>query len=453
MGKLKVTEYYSKNDIRYYGAIGDGIHDDTNAILNAINNVKNIIFDEGIYVVNQTIMLKSNSFIDGKNAILKRNGNFHLLEIAPHVHDVKIMNLHVDGDFKQYSLIYVEGHSNMFSKCKIYNTDVNGHGICFDGQRSKVCKFNKVENCMFDTCKGVSISNNMSYENMFLNNIILNSGLEALTLDNYSRYTLIKNNIIRNNCVNDGVGSIGVDASSYSIISENIISQCNNKPGITTQTNIHGSSYNIIIGNIITGLDTTSGTNYGIEIHSYNEDSTSLTSKHPRHNLITSNITQYGISSKPENIISTNIQMKLPVIIHHYSLNSQNFDSFDENVAIPHKIYSYDDLSTIDLGFKTGQLLIRIKTIYNLSTDAFTLSFVSNNSYFQGMRYSIDDGNSFHENSFTVTNLSHGNKSIIIDIIYNNTEIIPHWTNTTDILEITINGTKDYSDKLSRPAD
>ena len=69
----------------------------------------------------------------------------------------------------------------------------------------------------------------MTSENIYINNFITNSGYEAITLDNYSRFSIIKNNIIRNSCINGGVGAIGIDASSYSIISENIITECNEK--------------------------------------------------------------------------------------------------------------------------------------------------------------------------------------------------------------------------------
>ena len=362
-----------------------------------------------------------------------------------------------DGNGSIYSLLYIEGHSNTFSHCKFYNTGVSGHGICFDGQRSKMCKYNNVDKCHLNDIRGISISNNMTQENIFTNNFIINSGYEAITLDNYSRFTIIKNNIIRNSCINvsSGVGSIGIDASSFSIISENIISQCNDRPGITTQTNIHGSNYNMISGNIITGLDTSSGTNYGIEIHSHTEDSSTVTSKHSKHNLINSNITQYGISSKPENIISTNIIIQLPVIIQHYDLTNNltvepNFSLFNDTFK-PHKVYSNDELSNVDIGFKNGPIFIRLKTMFNLNMTTFKLNLVSSSEYYISSRYSLNEGVNYQDNSHTVTGLSPGYKPLYVDILYNNTQSIVDWTKTTDNIEITINGSKDYIDKLKRP--
>lgn len=457
MGSLKVSEVYSKNDVKFYGALGDGKNDDTNALIKALNSTNNLFFDQGIYVINKTLVLKSNTYINGKNATIKLNGSMHLIEITPDVSNVTINNVNFDGNGSIYSLLYIEGHSNTLSHCKFYNTGISGHGICFDGQRSKVCKYNNVDKCYFNNILGIALSNNMSQENIFTNNYFINSGKEAITLDNYSRFTIIKNNIIRNSCINEsgGVGSIGIDASSFSIISENIISQCNNRPGITTQTNIHGSNYNTISGNIISGLDTSSGKNYGIEIHSHAEDSSTVSSKHSKHNLISSNITQYGISTKPENILSNNIAIQLPVILQHYDLTNNltvvpNFSLFNDSFK-PHKIYSNDELANVDIGFKTGPMLIRLKTMYNLNISTFNLSLISFNEYYINSRYSLDNGVTYQSNSHTLSGLTPGYKSLYVDILYNNTQTLPHWTKTTDVVEITINGSKDYTDKLKRP--
>lgn len=50
----------SKIHVKDFGAVGDGITDDTAAIQNAINNCEYLIFDSGKYIISSPIYLKSN---------------------------------------------------------------------------------------------------------------------------------------------------------------------------------------------------------------------------------------------------------------------------------------------------------------------------------------------------------------------------------------------------------
>ena len=66
-----------------YGAMGDGVHDDTDSIKNTIlnNPNKTIFFPDGIYLISSTIILnpandKSVSLSFSKNAIIKASDNF-----------------------------------------------------------------------------------------------------------------------------------------------------------------------------------------------------------------------------------------------------------------------------------------------------------------------------------------------------------------------------------------
>ncbi len=54
-------------DVKTYGAKGDGVTDDTQAIQNAINAQSTIVFNKGIYIINQTINMRSGVKIYGTN--------------------------------------------------------------------------------------------------------------------------------------------------------------------------------------------------------------------------------------------------------------------------------------------------------------------------------------------------------------------------------------------------
>src|SRR5437016_3260341 len=59
--------------VYYYGAVGNGVTDDTQAIKNAIASGSNIEFDAGkTYLISGTLQLLPNQIVYGNNATLKR---------------------------------------------------------------------------------------------------------------------------------------------------------------------------------------------------------------------------------------------------------------------------------------------------------------------------------------------------------------------------------------------
>lgn len=60
-----------KSNVKIYGAKGDGINDDTNAIISAVQNSNSLYFPEGVYrITSQIDINKSNFSIIGKNATI-----------------------------------------------------------------------------------------------------------------------------------------------------------------------------------------------------------------------------------------------------------------------------------------------------------------------------------------------------------------------------------------------
>lgn len=63
--EAKLAQYISVKD---FGAVGDGVTDDTVAIQNALDSASSIYFPEGIYVIKQSITVSSNSYVFGCGA-------------------------------------------------------------------------------------------------------------------------------------------------------------------------------------------------------------------------------------------------------------------------------------------------------------------------------------------------------------------------------------------------
>jgi len=61
-------------NVKTYGAVGDGYHDDTKAIQNAINAQNTIVFGKGTYIINQTINMRSGVKIYGTNGATIKPG-------------------------------------------------------------------------------------------------------------------------------------------------------------------------------------------------------------------------------------------------------------------------------------------------------------------------------------------------------------------------------------------
>lgn len=444
-GSLIINDVKSKHNVKYYGAVGDGVNDDTECIRNALNETSILYLDEGTYLISSTIFVrKQNIKIIGFNATLKRNGPFHIIEISTGG-TCNIENVIFDGNksivSSKASCVFVRGSFNNFKNCVFENS--SDHGIGFDGQNSILSRFNTVDGCLIRNNDGIGISNNLSSENRFTNNTIINNGLEGITLDNYCHYSIVKANTLLMNCRVGGVGSIGIDGTRYSIISDNIIRDtASERPGITTQNNISECVNNVISGNIITGVDTHSGTNYGIELHSFYPNS----NKESVHNLIDTNIVQYGISGDGLNIMGTNIQTRLPVIVEYYNLESiygtNDFDTMEVSNSL-----SFNSLN-ISLGIPNGFFGVRLVTMYYLYGDRIWINVTS--LLTTNIRFKVDDG-SYFDNDQTSMAKPSGYRRVSIELLYNSTRT-GNTFETSDTITVSINGSSDIDNLLKRPS-
>lgn len=153
------------------GAIGDGVADDTKAILTAIaaldegNSI--LYFPTGTYLVTEDIPLVSNITVEGEgnNSIIKRAGNnltnYNVL-VCNALENVTIKNIHIQGDRSEHS--GTEGEWGMciglhdckhitIEHCKL--TDAWGDGVYVGTSMSAPaggCADITIDNCVIDHC-------------------------------------------------------------------------------------------------------------------------------------------------------------------------------------------------------------------------------------------------------------------------------------------------------------
>lgn len=173
-----------------YGAIGDGVADDTEAIQAAVaamgNGITTLYFPAGVYLVSQDIPLASNMTVHGKgtNSVIKRIGSglehYNVFALNG-VDNVTIKNLHIQGERNEHTgttgewgmCIGIRGCSNTTIKdCKL--TDAWGDGVYIGTYEEKPCTNTVIENCVIDNNRrqGISVinSNILAIRNCIITN-------------------------------------------------------------------------------------------------------------------------------------------------------------------------------------------------------------------------------------------------------------------------------------------
>ena len=133
-------------NVKNFGAKGDGLNDDTEAINNAINfaysnDFKKVYFPYGEYLINSSLTLKGDLVYEGNNSILKQTKETSYISISENNFEIK--GLIFDGNSVIMRTLYINGSSNFKIKdCAFKNTTKYGLHI-YRGKKGKV------ENCNF----------------------------------------------------------------------------------------------------------------------------------------------------------------------------------------------------------------------------------------------------------------------------------------------------------------
>lgn len=163
-------------NIRDYGAIGDGIHDDTIAIQRCLDSNRSIYIPTGTYIITNTITLPSNTSVIGAglNSVIKAApNNFDIIKTenfdnltGTDTHDAKVGNWYISN-------IVIDGSYYSDPDLNILSSRTDGSGLMIYGDNFHL------ENVIISNCPthGIWLENN-TYNNPAYN--LLKSGESSL---------------------------------------------------------------------------------------------------------------------------------------------------------------------------------------------------------------------------------------------------------------------------------
>lgn len=183
-------------NIKTFGANGDGLNDDTQSLLDAIEYIKEsggtIYFPKGTYLIRNKIFLYSNITLLGecKNAILKANSNDYRFII--YGDNIEINNLKFDGNSENYNINKIidcdyenKKQTKNFSliNCHIGNMKASWcHGVSLSYNENSI-----ISNCIFDGF--VSSGNGTTGD--------LEGSARAIVISDNTHGYVIENNLFR----------------------------------------------------------------------------------------------------------------------------------------------------------------------------------------------------------------------------------------------------------------
>lgn len=210
-----------------FGAVGDGISDDTASVQNAINQISSkgggdLFFPEGTYKLSQ-INLKSNINLIGENGSkIVTSGDIHCqIKLEPNSKDIGIryltfsspgLNPNLSSDNESSVIKDSPGCKNIrVENCNFYDIPID------KGQRYHVCILNSENNYVVNNyseqCGGDTLNFNGGY-NVVTGNIIKNCGDGGVAFNNGAR-GIISNNLLYKCNLGIGAGPEGTVSNPF----------------------------------------------------------------------------------------------------------------------------------------------------------------------------------------------------------------------------------------------
>lgn len=213
------TKYSNLKTVKYYGAKGDGITDDTNAFNSAINANEIVVVPEGVYIV-KNVELKNNTTIVGigevKDVIIKQadNNDGTVFKSLSH-NNITIKNVTIDGNALNQSLISDIDNDQYsalwFLNCNsisIMNCCVkNGNSNCIYINGGVGHKITNVEACYAEHVSGICVTSLSKMDTVI-------SGCYSHD-NNKDGFTLTGQNISVNNCIAYNNGLMKYDPTKH----------------------------------------------------------------------------------------------------------------------------------------------------------------------------------------------------------------------------------------------
>jgi parallel beta-helix repeat protein len=344
----KLRETVSVKD---FGAVGDGVADDTVAIQSAINAATIIYFLPGTYLVSAQIILQNNTTLFGENATIKKSAQTGIpLIFADNKSNVCIKDLSFDGNYtlEPTAVPLIEFNSVTDSKlsglkCK----DMGGNAITIIPEITGAINISdsknvSVQNCIVDNTWGINgihagglLGNNVTIDGCtitrtrsdspisvtstpyckVINNYIVDSPGSCISynapLGVVSNNQIIATSLLLVNAITIGHPT-GLYDASFTVVTNNIISQGNNGAyGIVVQNadrNIIAN--NFVFGGALAGI-LTGGTSTTIEGNTTVENpiGIAVTSASTQSIISSNNVSRFsnvGISLSASAVVSNN---------------------------------------------------------------------------------------------------------------------------------------------------
>lgn len=249
-GGVKVAERIKETSedvivsVKIYGAIGDGLHDDTEALLKCLNENKVIYFPEGIYLTSE-LTLSNNQKLIGNNATLKAKSGM-LNNFMTVANNNEITGITFD--------LNVENQTKMFSAIignNVNNTILNN--CIFPG--SKFISYRGIGCVHFENSKYITINNCILHdsgdEGVYLvncNNCCINGGEYYNNPNGSGVATSLgsKHRIINVYCHHNTGSNFSIN-SPYCVV-ENCISSNGSSNGFTLGHTDAPASYSVVKG-------------------------------------------------------------------------------------------------------------------------------------------------------------------------------------------------------------
>lgn len=196
--KTSLTDEISRvSTPQMYGAYGDGVHDDTNAIQNALNNNKIVYIPYGNYLITSPLEIKNNNYIISNNASILCSDDIGLS--GDGVANFLIMGLF----FKEceHAIKLVNCTNFKIDKINVY--DSSSYALYFEGIRYFNIENIRIEN-EIETSTNDGLHFNAGCYDGVVTNVNCNTGDDYIALNSAEKYSATSNRgigrITFNNC-------------------------------------------------------------------------------------------------------------------------------------------------------------------------------------------------------------------------------------------------------------
>ena len=415
-----------------YGAIGDGIHDDSVAIQEAFDNNTYVSFTAGktYKLISNGLCIRNDLVIEGNNSSIliddsyspqKTDFNKHIIRHAYNSKSnyLNISNLNIDIQIKRNTY---SGNNGMNYLCIFQPTYINN--ICLENVNITVCQSeNKIINLWLDHGCDSFIMKNSTLENFTTykeGGVLWFMSSEDKLFNEYTDYK----NIEIYNCTFEGICGDEI-VSIYGSYSANaLFEDCNiignnQSPNTTRPLTIYSNGHNTYYDVIFNNCNMTCMYNTSIKNCSY--DSFIGVGSNTSNNYFNINFTNCSINASIKNcLLYPNLIQKNITNIHTYNINNPNIEiNFsscniisDKPIAGSCSQFISETRDLIALGFNMKNCNI----ICNNSLAILTPIWTNNNFYYYTPTINLEDNHIYICNPTALLVSKYSNLDAILNI-------------------------------------